>query len=69
MIILTVLCQYFSPQIVDLLITFVSSDEPMWRGYFYTVLIVITTCSVSILNSQSFYMVGFLELIFAIFWI
>eukprot|EP00095_Tigriopus_kingsejongensis_P007287 maker-scaffold313_size211302-snap-gene-0.9 protein:Tk07287 transcript:maker-scaffold313_size211302-snap-gene-0.9-mRNA-1 annotation:"multidrug resistance-associated protein 1 isoform x4" len=47
--------QFASPQIVDLLIAFVSSDDPNWKGYLYTFLIVAITFSVSVLNSQSFY--------------
>ena len=47
--------QFASPQIVNLLIAFVTSGEPNWKGYFYTVLICVVTLSVTILNSQSFY--------------
>eukprot|EP00094_Tigriopus_californicus_P001437 TCALIF_01392-PA protein Name:"Similar to Abcc1 Multidrug resistance-associated protein 1 (Mus musculus)" AED:0.04 eAED:0.04 QI:0/0.8/0.33/0.83/1/1/6/0/1537 len=54
MFILSIL-QFASPQIVDLLIAFVSSDDPNWKGYFYTFLIVGSTLTVSVLNSQSFY--------------
>lgn len=48
---------YRSPQLVNLLITFVTSGEPVWRGYLYTVLIFLSTSLVTILNSQSFYRV------------
>ncbi len=44
-----------SPQLVNLLITFVTSGEPLWRGYFYTVLIFVATTVVTVMNSQSFY--------------
>ena len=47
--------QFASPQIVNLLIDFVESDEPNWKGYFYTVLIVCTTFVCTVLNSQCFY--------------
>ena len=50
-----ILLQFASPQIVNLLIDFVETDEPTWRGYFYTFLIAASTISVSVLNSQSFY--------------
>lgn len=54
MLVLSIL-QFASPQIVNLLIDFVSSDQPNWKGYFYTVLIVLVTFMVTILNTQSFY--------------
>ena len=47
--------QFASPQIVNLLINFVQSDEPQWKGYFYTVLICLVTLVNTILNSQTFY--------------
>ena len=47
--------QFASPQIVNLLIDFVSSDQPDWKGYFYTVLICAATFTVTVLNSQAFY--------------
>ena len=52
-----ILLQFASPQIVNLLIDFVETDEPTWRGYFYTFLIAASTIVVSVLNSQSFYQV------------
>ncbi len=42
---------------MNLLISFVTSGEPVWRGYLYTVLIFVCTTIVTILNSQSFYRV------------
>ena len=47
--------QFASPQIVNLLIDFVQSDEPQWKGYLYTVLICLVTLFNTILNSQCFY--------------
>ena len=54
MLILSIL-QFASPQIVNLLIDFASSDDPVWKGYFYTFLICAVTLLVSVLNSRSFY--------------
>ena len=47
--------QFASPQIVNLLIDFVQSDEPNWKGYFYTFLICAVTFINTLLNSQTFY--------------
>ena len=47
--------QFASPQIVNLLIDFVSSDDPVWKGYFYTFLICFVTFLVTVMNSLSFY--------------
>ena len=47
--------QFASPQIVSLLINFVTSDEPTWRGYLYTVLIVAVTLLTTFLNVLAFY--------------
>ena len=47
--------QFASPQIVSLLIDFVTSDEPAWKGYFYTVLIVAVTLLTTFLNTLAFY--------------
>ena len=47
--------QFASPQIVNLLIDFVGSDEPVWRGYFYTALIVAVTFVNTLLNAQTYY--------------
>lgn len=47
--------QFASPQIVNLLIDFVQSDDPQWKGYFYTILICLVTFVNTILNSQCFY--------------
>ena len=47
--------QFANPQIVNLLIDFVSSNDPYWKGYLYTVLIVLVTFMCTVLNSQAFY--------------
>ena len=47
--------QFASPQIVNLLIDFVESDDPDWKGYFYTILICLVTLANTLLNSQCFY--------------
>ena len=47
--------QFASPQIVNLLIAFVTSDEPQWKGYLYTVLICLVTFINTIANNQCFY--------------
>ncbi len=47
--------QFASPQVVNLLIDFVESDEPQWKGYFYTALICLATLLTTILSSQCFY--------------
>lgn len=54
MLLLSVL-QFANPQIVNLLIDFVSSADPNWKGYLYTALIVAVTFICTILNSQAFY--------------
>ena len=54
MLVLSVL-QFANPQIVNLLIDFVSSNDPYWKGYLYTVLIVLVTFMCTVLNSQAFY--------------
>ena len=47
--------QFANPQIVNLLIDFVSSSDAQWKGYLYTALIVLVTFTVTILNVQAFY--------------
>ena len=49
------LLQFASPQIVNLLIDFVSSEDPLWKGLFYTFLICLVTFLVTVLDSMSFY--------------
>ena len=48
--------QFANPQIVNLLITFVSSDEPTWKGYFYTALICAVTFLNTLINAQGFFL-------------
>lgn len=50
--ILLSVAQFANPQIVNLLIDFVSSDEPDWKGYLYTAAIVAVTFLITILNAQ-----------------
>ena len=50
--ILLSVAQFANPQIVNLLIDFVSSDEPDWKGYLYTAAIVVVTFLITILNAQ-----------------
>ena len=47
--------QFVNPQMVNLLINFVESDDPNWKGYLYTALIVVTSFFNTIINAQSFY--------------
>ena len=47
--------QFASPAIVNLLIDFVNSDDPLWKGLFYTVLICVVTFFNTILNNMSFF--------------
>ena len=50
--ILLSVAQFANPQIVNLLIDFVRSDEPDWKGYLYTAAIVGVTFLITILNAQ-----------------
>ena len=52
MLVLSVL-QFANPQLVNILIDFVSSDDPNWKGYLYTVAIVLVTFMCTVLNSQA----------------
>jgi ATP-binding cassette subfamily C (CFTR/MRP) protein 1 len=47
--------QFVSPQLVNALIAYVESDEPSWRGYLYTAILVAATALNTIINSQYFY--------------
>eukprot|EP00095_Tigriopus_kingsejongensis_P010546 maker-scaffold349_size200065-snap-gene-1.33 protein:Tk10546 transcript:maker-scaffold349_size200065-snap-gene-1.33-mRNA-1 annotation:"multidrug resistance-associated protein 1 isoform x1" len=47
--------QFASPQIVNLIIDFVQSDEPVWKGYLYTALICLSTFLNTIMNNHCFY--------------
>ena len=42
--------QLATPQLVNLLISFISSDEPIWKGYLYCFLVL----AVSIINTVLF---------------
>ncbi|XP_066599372.1 multidrug resistance-associated protein 1 isoform X2 [Prorops nasuta] len=45
---------FVSPQILKLLISFVEGDEPMWKGYFYTILLLLTATLQTLILSQYF---------------
>ena len=62
--ILLSVAQFANPQIVNLLIDFVSSDEPDWKGYLYTAAIVAVTFLITILNAQVSYFSSFEGLYF-----
>ena len=46
---------FVSPQLVNLLIAYVESDEPVWRGYLYTITLIAVTMLNTIINSQYFF--------------
>ena len=46
---------FVSPQLVNLLIAYVQSDEPIWRGYLYTITLIAVTMLNTIINSQYFF--------------
>ena len=46
---------FVSPQLVNFLIAFVESEEPMWRGYLYTITLIAVTMLNTIINSQYFF--------------
>ena len=43
---------FVNPLVLDHLIAFINNDEPMWRGYFYASLMLISPMIESLLNSQ-----------------
>ncbi|KAG8311145.1 Canalicular multispecific organic anion transporter 1 [Homalodisca vitripennis] len=49
------LLTFVSPQILKLLIGFTSSQDSMWKGYFYAVLLAATATCQTLLLSQYFY--------------
>ena len=51
---LSVLVNQLTPQALNLLIGFISSDEQEWKGYLYMILLVALKMIVIILNSQYF---------------
>ena len=42
----------FSRPMRLLLCRFVESSDPLWKGYFYTVLIIIATVATTVINNQ-----------------
>ncbi len=46
---------FFNFKIVNLLIDFVESDDPDWKGYLYTVLISVVSVLVTLLQAATFY--------------
>ncbi|XP_018340398.1 PREDICTED: multidrug resistance-associated protein 1 isoform X2 [Trachymyrmex septentrionalis] len=46
---------FISPQILKLLISFIEGDEPMWKGYFYSVLLLLTAMLQTLVLSQYFH--------------
>ena len=47
--------QLATPQIVNLLISFISSDEPTWKGYLYCILVLCISIINTVLYSQFCY--------------
>lgn len=48
------LMTFISPQILRMIINFVDSEEPTWRGIFYTVLLFVVACIQTLLLAQYF---------------
>jgi hypothetical protein len=48
-------CFQVSPNILSLIINFVTSGEEQWKGYLYTILLVGSNLLRTLLNSQYFY--------------
>ncbi|XP_011699221.1 PREDICTED: multidrug resistance-associated protein 1 isoform X9 [Wasmannia auropunctata] len=46
---------FISPQILKLLIDFIEGEEPMWKGYLYAVLLLITAILQTLVLSQYFH--------------
>ncbi|XP_006558751.1 multidrug resistance-associated protein 1 [Apis mellifera] len=46
---------FVSPQILQLLIDFIKGHEPLWKGYFYAVLLLITAIFQTLVLSQYFH--------------
>lgn len=46
---------FISPQILKLLIGFIEGDEPMWKGYFYSILLLLTAMLQTLVLSQYFH--------------
>ncbi|XP_054263384.1 multidrug resistance-associated protein 1 isoform X4 [Macrosteles quadrilineatus] len=49
------LLTFVSPQLLRLLITFVSTDEPLWKGFVYAALMMATAICQTLLLAQYFY--------------
>ena len=49
--IITCFLPLVSPMIMDLLISFINNDEPVWRGYFYASLMFFVPMIESVLNN------------------
>jgi len=49
-----VLLQQMFPKVLSLLISFTNSDESLWKGYLYMILLVGINMMVTIINSQHF---------------
>nr|CAD7423725.1 unnamed protein product [Timema monikensis] len=45
---------FASPQLLGFLIAFVSSDDPMWKGYLYAGLILLVNCVQAFINAHFF---------------
>ena len=50
-----VLLQFASPQILGLIINFVQSDDPNWKGYLYTIMFFIVAFLSAISDSSYWY--------------
>ena len=50
-----VLLQFVSPQILNLLIAFVGSNEPSWHGYLFVVILSIVALVTAAFDSQYWY--------------
>ncbi|XP_011343424.1 multidrug resistance-associated protein 1 isoform X3 [Ooceraea biroi] len=46
---------FISPQILKLLIGFIEGDEPMWKGYLYSILLLLTATLQTLVLSQYFH--------------
>ncbi|XP_029673303.1 multidrug resistance-associated protein 1 isoform X3 [Formica exsecta] len=46
---------FISPQILKLLIAFIEGEEEMWKGYFYSVLLLLTAILQTLILSQYFH--------------
>ena len=51
-----------TPNVLGMLINFVTSGEEMWKGYFYMILLVVLNMIKTIMNSQYFYGLGLIGL-------